>query len=172
MLQESLLGSCYLAYMDTRTKLLVAIAVLIASFLAYKLLYDNHAPIEFMGETYEFSEERSPNDYVETLFFTPGGKSALQSDRWIQKTTLDNRVTESQRDAVDRQIRSAMRVSPMPGHEDRYFGKFDDAVIHVLLLEYQYILYVYSDTELTMAELKAAAPAIFDEMEITFASGD
>ncbi len=154
--------------MDSGTKGMLAIAVLVLSFVAYKYWWSRHDPIEFMGETYEHVEEISPNDYVETHFYTVGGRGINGADKWIQMTTLDDRVTEAQRDLVDRQIRSAMHVSVVPGYEDRYFGILQGSVIQVLLLEQQYILYVYTSSGQELEELQSDSLPIFEAMEQTF----
>ena len=154
--------------MDSSTKGMLVIAVLVLSFVGYKYWISRHDPIDFMGETYEHVEDLSPNDYVETHFYTVGGRSINGADKWIQVTTLDERVSEAQRDSVDRQIRASMGVSEVPGYGDRYFGLLQDSVIQVLLLEQQYILYVYTNPGKELEELQSDSLPIFEAMDQTF----
>ena len=141
----------------------VAVAVLLA-VVAYKLLVTSYDPIVFQGKTYEHVEEVSANDYVKNHFFSVGGKEMPESTEWIQVTNLSAAVTLTQRTMVDQQIKTTMRLTAVPGHEDRLFGIMQGAAVYALLLESSYVIYVNTQVTRSEEELRLDSGPIFDDM--------
>ncbi len=124
-----------------------------------------YAPVEFRGETYRHVKVVSVNKLVVNHFYTASGKSVPESPTWLQITTLDAAVTAAQRDTLDRQIKSTMRVRPLAGTSDRLFGVLQSKAIYVLMLDDSYLLYVRPTDGQSAAELRDGATEVIDALQ-------
>jgi hypothetical protein len=136
-----------------------------AVFAAYKYFNKSYDPIEFLNQKFVHVEDVSPNEHVLTVFYTVDGVPIAEANEFIQITSLGPKVTRTQRDAVDRQIRMTMRVKPVAGRTDRLFGVMQKSAVYVYMMESTYIIYAVVMVGGTEDDYLARADKKFDAME-------
>ncbi len=135
------------------------------AFAAYKYFHKTYDPIVFLEKKYLHVEVISQNEHVHNHIFTVKGVPISKSKEWIQITNLGPKVTKAMRDQVDQQIRSTMRVKPLPGSANRLFGTMQGVAVHVYMMESTYLIYAEEMVQGGEEEYRANAGPKFDAME-------
>jgi hypothetical protein len=152
--------------MSRDVKIVSTLAIVgVLAFVAYKKFHRTYEPIIFQGQTFLHVELLQENDFVETHFYSLGGKPMSQALFSIQVVNLSPKVTKSMRDMVDRRLRGSMSVTPVEGSTDRLFGVMQNVAVYIYLMEYAYVIYTEPMVDGVEADYRARSASTFDAME-------